>query len=84
MNPTRMNARKRKEHLAADFSKNKVETLGQHILKNLICAFAKKHNSNWLLGGKDGLEIFRVKYLLQKENQLARVHAIWGISQFCT
>lgn len=31
--------------------------------------------------GDDGLEIFK-QTIAQKENQLARVHAIWGISQY--
>jgi putative heme-binding domain-containing protein len=72
--------KKTQELLATDFLKYKVETLGEH-LKNPDMRVRQKAQFELVTRKEDGLEIFK-KYLLQKENQLARVHAIWGISQF--
>ncbi|MEQ1584453.1 MAG: HEAT repeat domain-containing protein, partial [Cyclobacteriaceae bacterium] len=66
--------------LAADFSKYDDEEIGEH-LKNPDMRVRQKAQFELATRGDKGLEVFQ-KYSSQKENQLARVHAIWGISQF--
>lgn len=79
-NPNTSERRNTQELLAANFSKSSVDALGEH-LKNPDMRVRQKAQFELATRGNKGLEEFK-KYLLQKENQLARVHAIWGISQF--
>ena len=66
--------------LAADFSSEDIEKIGEH-LKNPDMRVRQKAQFELVARGDNGLEVLK-KYISQKENQLARVHAIWGISQF--
>jgi len=63
-----------------DFSDYDVEKLGE-LLKHEDMRVRQKAQFELAKNGSKGLKIFE-KYLEQKENQLARVHSIWGISQF--
>ncbi len=63
-----------------DFSNYDVEKLGE-LLKHEDMRVRQKAQFELAENGSKGLKIFE-KYLEQKENQLARVHSIWGISQF--
>ena len=65
--------------LAANFSEKKVDELAE-ILKNPDMRVRQKAQFELVKRGDDGAGIFK-KTLLQPSNQLARVHAIWGISQ---
>lgn len=66
--------------LAADFTKYDDEKVGEQ-LKYPDMRVRQKAQFELATRGSNGLEVFQ-KYMSQKENQLARVHAIWGISQF--
>ena len=66
--------------LAADFSKYDESQLSDQ-LKNPDMRVRQKAQFELAKRGSDGLEVFD-KNINQKENQFARVHAIWGISQF--
>jgi putative heme-binding domain-containing protein len=66
--------------LGADFSFDDSEKIGAH-LKNPDMRVRQKAQFELVARGDKGLDVL-TKYSLQKENQLARVHAIWGISQF--
>ncbi len=66
--------------LEADFSAEDIEKLGAH-LKNPDIRVRQKAQFELVARGSKGLDVL-TNYSLQKENQLARVHAIWGISQF--
>lgn len=68
-----------KELLAADFTKKKETELGE-LLKHADMRVRQKAQFNLARRGSDGAEIFE-QYLKQTSHQLARVHAIWGISQ---
>lgn len=63
-----------------DFSNYDVEKLGE-LLKHEDMRVRQKAQFELAENGSKGLKIFE-KYLEQKENQLARIHSIWGISQF--
>ncbi len=63
-----------------DFSDYDVDKLGE-LLKHEDMRVRQKAQFELAENGSKGLKIFE-KYLEQKENQLARVHSIWGISQF--
>lgn len=65
--------------LAVDFSSNTEESLGE-LLKNADMRVRLKSQFELVKRGSKGAEIFQ-KSLAQTANQLARVHAIWGISQ---
>ncbi|MCG7855902.1 HEAT repeat domain-containing protein [Flavihumibacter sediminis] len=65
--------------LAADFSDYKAEQLGE-LLANEDMRVRMKAQFALAKKGNTSAEIFK-KYLQQKSSQLARVHAIWGISQ---
>ncbi len=69
-----------KQLLAADFSDFTDKEVGEH-LKNEDMRVRQKAQFELATRGNDGLDIFK-EYLSQTENQLARIHAIWGISQF--
>ncbi len=66
--------------LAADFSGYDEDKVGD-LLKNSDLRVRQKAQFELAKRGNDGLEVLK-KYITQKENQLARVNAIWGISQF--
>ncbi|MFC0774206.1 HEAT repeat domain-containing protein [Terrimonas alba] len=65
--------------LAADFTAKKENELGD-LLKNADMRVRMKAQFELAKRGASGDAIFQ-KALAQTENQLARVHAIWGISQ---
>ncbi|MGZ8524098.1 MAG: HEAT repeat domain-containing protein, partial [Chitinophagaceae bacterium] len=65
--------------LAADFNKSKDDELGE-ILKNPDMRVRLKAQFELAKRGANGNAVFQ-KSLDQVTNQLARVHAIWGISQ---
>ena len=68
-----------KNLLAADFSSRKEMDLGE-LLKNPDMRVRQKAQFELVKRGVKGASVFR-KSIKQKNNQLARVHAIWGISQ---
>jgi quinoprotein glucose dehydrogenase len=51
------------------------------LLKHADMRIRQKAQFELATRGEKGMEIFK-QYIAQKENQLARVNAIWGISQF--
>jgi quinoprotein glucose dehydrogenase len=65
--------------LAADFSEKNVTELG-NLLRHEDMRIRQKAQFALAKRGKKGLEVFR-QALAQTSHQLARVHAIWGISQ---
>jgi quinoprotein glucose dehydrogenase len=65
--------------LAADFTKKKDEELGE-LLKNADMQVRLKAQFELAKRGSDGETVFK-KALSQTSSQLARVHAIWGLSQ---
>jgi HEAT repeat protein len=65
--------------IADDFKKQEDEKLGE-LLKHADMRVRQKAQFELATRGEDGKKIFQ-QALEQKENQLARVHAIWGISQ---
>lgn len=65
--------------LATDFTKSKEEELGE-LLKNPDMRVRMKAQFELVKRGAKGNTVFQ-KSLEQTANQLARVHAIWGISQ---
>jgi len=65
--------------LAADFTKSKDDELGE-VLKNPDMRVRMKAQFELAKRGEKGHAVFQ-KSLGQTANQLARVHAIWGISQ---
>ncbi|MES2648503.1 MAG: HEAT repeat domain-containing protein [Bacteroidota bacterium] len=76
-----MNARKNTEqHIKADFKTYKEDAL-QQLLKHDDMRVRQKAQFELANRGDKGLEILK-NTLANKEHQLARVHAIWGISQF--
>src|SRR5690606_3704040 len=68
-----------KELLAADFSSKSETELGD-LLRHEDMRIRQKAQFTLVKRGSKGLEIFK-QALAQTDNQLARVHAIWGISQ---
>jgi putative heme-binding domain-containing protein len=66
--------------LAADFTKYEEQQLGD-LLKSPDMRVRQKAQFELATRGDNGLEIFQTS-LEQTAHQLARVHAIWGISQF--
>ena len=68
-----------KELLAADFKPKKEAELGE-LLKHADMRVRQKAQFELVSRGSDGAVIFQ-QYLKQTASQLARVHAIWGISQ---
>ncbi len=71
--------RETKNLLAANFSKSKDEELGE-LLKNPDMRVRLKSQFELVKRGSPGAAVFQ-KTLGLKANQLARVHAIWGLSQ---
>ncbi|MEO0332701.1 MAG: HEAT repeat domain-containing protein, partial [Bacteroidota bacterium] len=67
------------ELLAADFTEKDDGALGG-LLKNPDMRVRQKAQFELAKRGDDGAEVFQ-QMLSQTENQLARVHSIWGISQ---
>lgn len=65
--------------LAADFTKSNEDELGE-ILKNPDMRVRMKAQFELAKRGANGHAVFQ-KLIGQRDNQLARVHAIWGISQ---
>lgn len=65
--------------LSEDFGKYDDQKLGD-LLKHADMRVRQKSQFALALRGDDGFEVFR-NVIAQKENQLARIHAIWGISQ---
>jgi glucose/arabinose dehydrogenase len=77
------NVKERKEtenHIKADFKAYKDNEL-QVLLKHADMRVRQKAQFELANRGSKGLEIFK-QVLSDKSHQLARVHAIWGISQF--
>jgi quinoprotein glucose dehydrogenase len=68
-----------KKLLGSDFTKLKEEDLGAQ-LKNADMRVRLKAQFELVKRGDEGLTIFK-QALASNSNQLARVHAIWGISQ---
>jgi putative membrane-bound dehydrogenase-like protein len=66
--------------LASDFSKVEETKLGEG-LKNPDMRVRKKAQFELANRGSAGVAVFQ-KSILQRDHQLARVHGIWGISQF--
>lgn len=66
--------------LADDFTKYKPNQLSA-LLKNLDMRVRQKAQFELATRGSDGIATFE-ENIAQTGNQLARVHAIWGISQF--
>ncbi len=79
-NPNTEERKITKDLLADDFTKYDDEKVGEQ-LKNPDMRVRQKAQFELVNRGDNGLTILK-KYLAQKENQLARVNAIWGISQF--
>ena len=69
-----------KDLLAADFTKKEVDELGE-ILKNPDMQVRLKAQFELAKRGDKGAAIFQKALSSKMRNQLARVHAIWGISQ---
>lgn len=69
-----------KKLLNDDFKKYEEDQLGQ-LLKHADMRIRQKAQFELATRDNEGLEIFK-QYVAQKEHQLARVNAIWGISQF--
>ena len=67
------------ELLAADFTEKDDGAIGD-LLKNPDMRVRQKAQFELAKRGDDGAEVFQ-QMLSQTENQLARVHSIWGISQ---
>src|SRR5690606_11397505 len=65
--------------LSEDFSKKSEDELNQ-LLANPDMQVRLKSQFESVKRGKEGERIFK-KSLAQNSNQLARVHAIWGLSQ---
>ncbi|MFC3198725.1 HEAT repeat domain-containing protein [Parapedobacter deserti] len=65
--------------LAADFDKTEITALG-NLLRHEDMRIRQKAQFALAKRGEKGMEIFR-QALAQTDHQLARVHAIWGISQ---
>lgn len=66
--------------LADDFSNYKAPQLSE-LLKNPDMRVRQKAQFELATRGQEGLDVFQ-ENINQTDNQLARVHAIWGISQF--
>ena len=66
--------------LKADFSKYDPNRLSA-LLKHADMRVRQKAQFELATRGRDGLAVFE-ENIRQREHQLARVHAIWGISQF--
>lgn len=79
-NPNEDERKQTQTLLVADFTKYDDEEVGEQ-LKNPDMRVRQKAQFELATRGNKGIEIFK-NYLSQKENQLARVHAIWGVSQF--
>ena len=76
-----MNSRKNTEkEIKANFKTYKEEAL-KELLKHADMRVRQKAQFELATRGDKGLEVFN-STLANKEHQLARVHAIWGISQF--
>lgn len=68
-----------KKLLAEDFTQHEDNHLGE-LLKHPDMRVRQKAQFELANRGSDGADVFR-KYIDQTDNQLARVHGIWGISQ---
>jgi quinoprotein glucose dehydrogenase len=69
-----------KKLLGDDFTKYKLDDVGE-LLKDSDMRVRQKAQFELVRRGEEGLDALK-KYLAQKDHQLARVHSIWGISQF--
>ncbi len=78
-NPDKTERQQTRDLLVADFSKLQADALGSH-LRNPDMRVRQKAQFELATRGSEGLEIFK-EALQQRDHQLARVHAIWGISQ---
>lgn len=77
------NSPERKEtenYLKADFSKYSANQLSD-LLKHKDMRVRQKSQFELATRGRDGLAEFEAN-IRQRQNQFARIHAIWGISQF--
>lgn len=68
-----------KKLLAEDFTKHTPAHLGE-VLKNPDMRVRQKAQFELVKRGADGAEILK-EYMNSSDNQLARIHGIWGVSQ---
>ncbi|MBX2896336.1 MAG: HEAT repeat domain-containing protein [Cyclobacteriaceae bacterium] len=76
-NPDRVLRAETEKQIRADFKKYKTDALGE-LLKHADMRVRQK--AQFELAARKQTEEFK-NYLSQKENKLARVHAVWGLSQ---
>lgn len=76
-NPDKVTRAETEKHIRSDFKEYKVDALGE-LLKHADMRVRQK--AQFELASRKQIDVFK-NYLAQKENQLARVHAVWGISQ---
>ncbi|MCW5910908.1 MAG: HEAT repeat domain-containing protein [Cyclobacteriaceae bacterium] len=76
-NPDKAVRAETEKYLRDDFSKYKPDALGE-LLKHADMRVRQK--AQFELASRKQAEIFKA-YLSQKENRLARVHSVWGLSQ---
>ena len=79
-NPDMRERRETEKHVRADMSSYKVQELSL-LLRYPDMRVRQKAQFELANRDQQGLDIFKTS-LADKQNQLARVHAIWGISQF--
>ncbi|MEN9883302.1 MAG: hypothetical protein RLZZ420_519, partial [Bacteroidota bacterium] len=79
-NPNVKERKDTEKHIKADFKTYKEGEL-QTLLKHADMRVRQKAQFELANRGSKGLDIFK-QVLADKSHQLARVHAIWGISQF--
>jgi HEAT repeat protein/glucose/arabinose dehydrogenase/mono/diheme cytochrome c family protein len=79
-NPNVKERKDTEKHIKADFTAHKNNDL-RDLLKHADMRVRQKAQFELANRGSRGLEIFK-QVLADKSHQLARVHAIWGISQF--
>lgn len=79
-NPNVAERKNTEKELKADYSGYSENAL-QNLLKHADMRVRQKAQFELATRGDKGLEVFK-STLASRENQLARIHAIWGISQF--
>jgi quinoprotein glucose dehydrogenase len=79
-NPDMAMRRNTEQQIRADFTTYNMSAL-KDLLKHADMRVRQKAQFELASRGNEGLEVFKAT-LASRENQLARVHAIWGISQF--
>ncbi len=79
-NPDMALRKNTEQYIKADMTKSKTAEL-KELLKHPDMRVRQKAQFELANRGYEGLDVFK-STLAAKENQLARIHAIWGISQF--